>query len=713
MIDLLHIKQLTAREAYDHLYHLPFSQIKKDLIKYSIDIDKIVNEYSNLPIKARIINNIVQNHSLYHNTLLQQYLVDHKIQYESRNRFDMMDVIEEYHKKNPVYPKENIKNTIREYYDDVDVDKCLLHVANNYNLTVEQVISTIMNIFKTYGPRDIPFIHFIKQYRSGEDRVQAQMFSSMNGDQYLYYAIFDGHGSVNTDYLNNKGESVSLVADYCRDYFHVELFRKLWWNTKGDTEGDLNKLITDTFLEFDKKMYKKFSEDTDGCTASIVLVNVTNKLVYQINLGDSRSIVFDDASHIKISDIHNMSTEKDRIEKEGGLFVGDHAIFPNNFGLATTRALGDFHLKHKGMEDYFVKQEEYDTLNVDYLDQQTDLEIQIKETKPSQSKKRSKLQEQMNELQNKIDQLKLKEELLETQLKNVMNTYHPDGWIPCIPSIQVSTLTPSTQIIISSDGLFDQISEKTMVKKILNSTNTLKEIVMSYDFKDSDKKSKNDDISIIYLKPGFYLSKPESINSYNILSVLGKGDWGQVFLATKDNQQFAIKAIKNIKNYENELNVYKAISEYSEENIYFPKYYDSFRIDQYGYIVLEYIQGNTLFFYGEQSKYIFNDIMSNKLVLQCIKALKYLYQVGYVHNDLRSDNVILTDDKIVLIDLGSASHIDHRSDMFGMFDLFDMFGILSILYNGEIPGSLMQIIRKKNIPYIQKLNDAIAWLEGN
>ncbi|WP_235569404.1 MULTISPECIES: serine/threonine-protein kinase [Nocardia] len=86
-----------------------------------------------------------------------------------------------------------------------------------------------------------------------------------------------------------------------------------------------------------------------------------------------------------------------------------------------------------------------------------------------------------------------------------------------------------------------------------------------------------------------------------------------------------------------------------------------------GYIVMEYVGGHSL-----------RDILDAKprgeqmplaeaiaYVLEILPALEYLHSIGLTYNDLKPDNVMVTEDQVKLIDLGAVATIDAYGNLYG------------------------------------------------
>jgi serine/threonine-protein kinase PknG len=90
------------------------------------------------------------------------------------------------------------------------------------------------------------------------------------------------------------------------------------------------------------------------------------------------------------------------------------------------------------------------------------------------------------------------------------------------------------------------------------------------------------------------------------------------------------------------------------------------RGDPVGYIVMEYIGGQSL-------RRSLKDGKSEKLpvaeaiayLLEILPALSYLHSIGLVYNDLKPENIMLTEEQLKLIDLGAVSRINSFGYLYG------------------------------------------------
>lgn len=165
-----------------------------------------------------------------------------------------------------------------------------------------------------------------KQKRSSEDRYQIKTF----GD-FTYYAVFDGHGGLSRQKVN--------VVDFCQQHLHdyLELHLKNVTDTSDTTQ--MVEAIKNTFIFFDKEMF--LAKMHGGSTCTMLLIDNKNGFIYQINLGDSRSIIFDHSLKIiSVTKDHKPTDQDEKIRIfQSGQFVNIGRV---SGILAVSRAFGDF-----------------------------------------------------------------------------------------------------------------------------------------------------------------------------------------------------------------------------------------------------------------------------------------------------------------------------------------------------------------------------------
>jgi len=180
-----------------------------------------------------------------------------------------------------------------------------------------------------------------EQQRASEDRYQIKQVGP-----FRYFAVFDGHGGT-------KRMGPDHVADYAANHLHERLAEALT-PVNLNIYDDVIEAIKQTFVRFDTEMHD--SGKLYGSTCTIIMIDDDRQVVYQINLGDSRSIIFNEDGIISATENHDPKNtiERGRIEKAGG-FVYLGRV---NGILSVSRAFGDFELKED--ENYNIP---YDPVN--------------------------------------------------------------------------------------------------------------------------------------------------------------------------------------------------------------------------------------------------------------------------------------------------------------------------------------------------------------
>jgi serine/threonine-protein kinase PknG len=85
-----------------------------------------------------------------------------------------------------------------------------------------------------------------------------------------------------------------------------------------------------------------------------------------------------------------------------------------------------------------------------------------------------------------------------------------------------------------------------------------------------------------------------------------------------------------------------------------------------GYIVMEYIGGQSLrrnLKHGKSEKMPVAEAIA--YLLEIMPALSYLHSIGLVYNDLKPENIMLTEEQLKLIDLGAVSRINSFGYLYG------------------------------------------------
>lgn len=178
-----------------------------------------------------------------------------------------------------------------------------------------------------------------KQQRAHEDGYEI-IPGRIGDDRILYYAIFDGHdGPMQMDSHH--------VVDYCKTYLHKRIGDKF-------ASIDLNRIditiqaIKEVFIDFDKEMYDQYTKGNLRCgtTCTLIIIDDIRSRIYQVNLGDSRCIIFQGTNIIYASKDHKPTNieETKRIKQAGSSVLNERIMGV----LAVSRVFGDFDYKKIG-----------------------------------------------------------------------------------------------------------------------------------------------------------------------------------------------------------------------------------------------------------------------------------------------------------------------------------------------------------------------------
>ena len=173
-----------------------------------------------------------------------------------------------------------------------------------------------------------------RQQRAGEDRYQAKQIGP-----YRYFAVFDGHGGT-------RKMGRYHVADYAVEHLHEKIAEYLG-NIDLNNQREVISEISRAIVDLDDEMYN--NNLLYGSTCTLVLIDDERNIIYQVNVGDSKSIIFNQGI-ISATVNHDPDDpeEETRIEAANGYVYGGRVMGI----LAVSRAFGDFDLKGKQDDNY-------------------------------------------------------------------------------------------------------------------------------------------------------------------------------------------------------------------------------------------------------------------------------------------------------------------------------------------------------------------------
>lgn len=149
-----------------------------------------------------------------------------------------------------------------------------------------------------------------------------------------------------------------------------------------------------------------------------------------------------------------------------------------------------------------------------------------------------------------------------------------------------------------------------------------------------------------------------SIKGYVFLKLLGKGGFGEVWLARDpDNHEIAIK-FEKLNQKQPYLQNESQILQHCQSEC-FPAFYSFWYDDQYAYLAMESLSPISKYYPNydpnSQTKQALSFHDSGTLALQMLKAIEQFHSIGYIHRDIKASNFLYRNNSnptLCLIDFG-------------------------------------------------------------
>lgn len=150
---------------------------------------------------------------------------------------------------------------------------------------------------------------------------------------------------------------------------------------------------------------------------------------------------------------------------------------------------------------------------------------------------------------------------------------------------------------------------------------------------------------VLALRGCTYHSTGISMDQFTILSVIGRGFYGKVFLVRKEEtgELFAIKSVRKAKLIQSE----KVLTIITERNIlskidhpFIVGLKFAFQTPSKFYLGLEYAPGGELFHHMQQKR-VFTLEECRIWIAEICLALDYLHSLGIIYRDLKPENILL------------------------------------------------------------------------
>ncbi|WP_372364927.1 serine/threonine-protein kinase [Candidatus Uabimicrobium sp. HlEnr_7] len=159
-------------------------------------------------------------------------------------------------------------------------------------------------------------------------------------------------------------------------------------------------------------------------------------------------------------------------------------------------------------------------------------------------------------------------------------------------------------------------------------------------------------------------------DGYQFIDRIGEGGMGAVFLVSKGNEKVVLKTVK--EELKNQINIHKLATEgkiqscFNHDNIV--KVFDILDNGEMKYVEMEYVEGKSLHRYVDENEHknVGCDDYMEIVVRGIAEGLKYLHNQGYIHCDLKPQNVLIhkNGDKIIpkVADFGLAKKVNEFNE---------------------------------------------------
>jgi len=142
--------------------------------------------------------------------------------------------------------------------------------------------------------------------------------------------------------------------------------------------------------------------------------------------------------------------------------------------------------------------------------------------------------------------------------------------------------------------------------------------------------------------------KPNRFASVKLQKSLGRGDFGKVEKVDAGGQVYALKTLFNAQCQKKLNEEYISLITFKHPYIVDVAYLTK------GKVYLEFVDGGTL----EENLKALTPQETRKVLSQIAEGLSHIHQMGSIHGDIKSDNILLTKDKDVKIaDLGLTKRV--------------------------------------------------------